>query len=108
MDLHAAANSVPVLSLAALFSVLLPVIMSPAVAHPQVAALDKSEPKGITVEEIIKRFSIKEKAFKEARDQYTFRQDVKVMTLEGDTPDGFYQQGFDVPFAEKGRKTKNA
>ena len=96
-----------ILSLAALFSVLLPIIMLPTVARAQEGALDKSEPKGITVEEIIKRFSIKEKAFKEARDQYTFRQDVKVMTLEGDTPDGSYQQVFDVTFDDKGRKIKN-
>ena len=96
-----------ILSLAALFGVLLPVIMLPSAARAQEGALDKSAPKGITVEEIIKRFSIKEKAFKEARDQYTFRQDVKVMTLEGDTPDGYYQQVFDVTFDDKGRKTKN-
>src|SRR6266403_708770 len=96
-----------ILSLAALFSALLPIIMLSQGARAQEGALDKSEPKGITVEEIIKRFSIKEKAFKEARDQYTFRQDVKVMTLEGDTPDGFYQQVFDVTFDDKGRKIKN-
>src|SRR5260370_7611552 len=96
-----------ILSLAALFSALLPIVMLPAVARAQEGALDKSEPKGITVDEIIKRFSAKEKAFKEARDQYTFRQDVKVMTLEGDTPDGYYQQVFDVTFDDKGRKTKN-
>src|ERR1700704_2928223 len=96
-----------ILSLAALFSVLMPIIMLPAVARAQEGALDKSVPKGITVEEIIKRFSVKEKAFKEARDQYTFRQDVKVMTLEGDTPDGYYQQVFDVTFDDKGRKIKN-
>src|SRR6202795_573172 len=96
-----------ILSLAALCGVLLPSIMLPAVARAQEGALDKSEPKGITVEEIIKRFSVKEKAFKEARDQYTFRQDVKVMTLEGDTPDGYYQQVFDVTFDDKGRKIKN-
>src|ERR1700686_5165076 len=96
-----------ILSLAALCGVLLPSIMLPAVARAQEGALDKSEPKGITVEEIIKRFSIKEKAFKEARDQYTFRQDVKVMTLDGDTPDGYYQQVFDVTFDDKGRKIKN-
>jgi hypothetical protein len=96
-----------ILSLIALFSVLVPAVMLPATAHAQEGALDKSEPKGITVEEIIKRFSIKEKAFKEARDQYTFRQDVKVMTLDGDTPDGYYQQVFDVTFDDKGRKIKN-
>src|ERR1700731_4960703 len=97
-----------IFSLAAVLSVLLlPIILLPVVARAQEGALDKSEPKGITVEEIIKRFSAKEKAFKEARDQYTFRQDVKVMTLNGDTPDGYYQQVFDVTFDDKGRKIKN-
>ena len=89
-------------SVAALFGVLLPNI-----ARAQEGPLDKSEPKGITVDEIIKRFSVKEKEFKEARDQYTFRQDVKVMTLDGDTPDGNYQQVFDVSFDDKGHKVKN-
>jgi hypothetical protein len=82
-------------------------IMLPPVARAQQGPLDKSEPKGITVEEIIKRFAAKEKEFKAARDQYTFRQDVKVMTLDGDTPDGTYQQVFDVTFDDKGRKIKN-
>ncbi len=97
----------PLLSLSALFSVLLPLMMLSQVAHAQQGPLDKSELKGITVEEIVKRFSAKEKEFKEARDQYTYRQDVKVMTLDGDTPDGAYQQVFDVTFDDKGRKTKN-
>ena len=96
-----------ILSLVALFSALLPIIMLPAAARAQEGVLDKSEPKGITVEEIIKRFASKEKAFKEARDQYTFRQDVKVMTLDGDTTDGNYQQVFDVTFDDKGHKIKN-
>jgi len=95
------------LSLAALFSVLLPIIMLPQMARAQEGALDKSEPKGTTVAEIIKRFASKEKEFKEARDQYTYRQDVKVMTLDGDTPDGMYQEVFDVTFDDKGRKVKN-
>jgi hypothetical protein len=76
-------------------------------ALAQEGPLDKSEPKGISVEEIIRRFATKEKEFKEARDQYTYRQDVKVMTLDGDTPDGAYQQVFDVTFDDKGHKVKN-
>jgi len=82
-------------------------LLAPPPARAQQGPLDKSDPKGITVDEIIKRFSAKEKEFKEARDQYTFRQDVKVMTLDGDTPDGSYQQVFDVTFDDKGRKVKN-
>jgi len=100
------------LPLVALRTMLLPVIMLlaiilPAVARAQQGPLDKSEPKGTTVEEIIKRFASKEKEFKTARDQYTFRQDVKVMTLDGDTPSGMYQQVFDVTFDDKGHKIKN-
>jgi hypothetical protein len=95
-------------SLAALIGALLSVVvLLPEVARAQEGTLDKSEPTGITVEAIIKRFAAKEKEFKEARDQYTFRQDVKVMTLDGDTPDGNYQQVFDVTFDDKGRKVKN-
>src|ERR1700690_1892447 len=87
--------------------IMLLVLMLPPMALGQEGPLDKSAPKGTTVEEIIKRFAAKEKEFKDARDQYTFRQDVKVMTLDGDTPDGYYQQVFDVTFDDKGRKIKN-
>jgi len=87
--------------------VLSQILFSPGAASAQEGALDKSAPKGTTVEEIIKRFSAKEKEFKEARDQYTYRQDVKVMTIDGDTPDGAYQQVFDVAFDDKGRRIKN-
>jgi outer membrane lipoprotein-sorting protein len=73
----------------------------------QEGELDKSQPKGITPEEIIQRFAAKEKQFKEARDNYTYRQDVKVQTLDGDTVDGEYHQVFDVTFDDKGRKIKN-
>jgi hypothetical protein len=97
----------PLLSLAALFSFVLLGIMFPRAARAQEGPLEKKEPQGITVDEIIKRFTAKEKEFKEARDQYTYRQDVKVMTLDGDTPDGTYQEVFDVTFDDKGRKTKN-
>ena len=61
----------------------------------QEGELDKSEPKGTTPQEIIQRFAAKEKEFKEARDQYTFRQSVKVQVLDGNTVKGEYQQVFD-------------
>jgi hypothetical protein len=93
-------------SFAALSILLIAIVLS-QVSGAQEGNLDKSQPKGITVDDIIKRFSAKEKEFKVARDQYTFRQDVKVMTLDGDTPDGEYHQVFDVSFDDKGRKVKN-
>jgi hypothetical protein len=94
-------------TLVALLSALLVIVIMTPATQAQEGPLDKSAPAGITVEEIIKRFSVKEKQFREARDQYTYRQDVKVMTLDGDTPDGNYQEVFDVTFDDKGRKVKN-
>ena len=69
--------------------------------------LDKSEPKGITPDEIIRRFAAKEKEFKEARDQYTYRQSVKVQTVEGNTVDGEYQEVFDVVFDDQRKRVEN-
>src|SRR5271166_1930232 len=66
--------------------------------------LDPSQPQGITVDEIVQRFAAKEKQFKIAREQYTYRQSVAVQTLEGDTPDGEFKQVVDVLFDDKGRR----
>jgi len=77
-------------------------------AVAQEGPLDKTQPAGITVDEIVKRFASKEKEFAAARDQYTYRQDVRVQTLEGDTPDSEgYRQVFDVSFDDKGHKVRN-
>jgi hypothetical protein len=81
-----------------LFCALLPA------ARAQEGQLDSSPPKGVTPEEIIKRFSAKEKEFKEARDQYTYRQEVKVETPEDG---GVYREVFDVQFDEKGKRLEN-
>ena len=69
--------------------------------------LDTAQPKGVTPEEIIQRFAAKEKEFKIALDQYGYRQTVKVQTIDGETPDGEYQQVFDVSFDDQGKKVKN-
>src|SRR5262249_13758781 len=68
--------------------------------------LKKDDPTGITSTEIIQRFAAKEKEFAAAREQYGYRQSVKVQTLDGDTVDGEYQQTFDVSFDDGGRKIK--
>jgi hypothetical protein len=64
-------------------------------------------PKGITTQEIIQKFAAKEKEFKQARDNYTFRQDVRVQTLDGDTVTGEYREVFDVTYDDKGRHLEN-
>ncbi len=81
------------------------------VAVPLVRAQDRGEgplapapPKGITPEQIMKQFTAKEKEFKLAREHYTFRQMVKVQTLDGDTVDGEYQLVSDILFDQTGRR----
>lgn len=66
--------------------------------------LDPAPPKGITVDEVIRRFAAKEKEFKEARENYTYRQTVKIQTPEDD---GEYQQVVDITFDDKGRRVEN-
>jgi hypothetical protein len=73
----------------------------------QEGALLSDPPKDTTSDEIIKRFAAKETEFSKARDQYTYRQDVKVQTLDGDHVDGEYHEVFDVIFDDKGHRLEN-
>ena len=76
-------------------------------AFAQEGPLQNIPPKDTTPEEIIKRFAAKETEFAKARDQYTYRQDVKVATVDGDTIDGEYHEVFDVMFDDKGKRIEN-
>ena len=51
-----------------------------APSFAQEGPLDSAPPKDTTPDEVIKRFAEKETEFAKARDQYTYRQDVKVQT----------------------------
>jgi hypothetical protein len=71
--------------------------------------LDPTPPSGITVDEIVKRFGAREAEFAKARDNYTFRQSVKVDTIDDDTGkvDGEYQQVTDITFTAEGRREEH-
>jgi hypothetical protein len=73
----------------------------------QEGPLENTQPTGVTPEEIITRFAAKEKEFKEARDHYTYRQDIKVETRDGDRVTGEYHEVFDVLYDDKGRHMEN-
>jgi hypothetical protein len=79
--------------------------VAPALA--QEGPLENNPPKDVAPEEIIKHFAAKETEFAKARDQYTYRQDVKVQTLDGETVDGEYHEVFDVMFDDKGHRMEN-
>lgn len=80
---------------------------APAAVRAQEGPLQETQPTGVTPDEIIKRFAAKESQFSKALDQYTYRQSVKVETLEGDTVDGEFQETFDVLFDDKGHRMEN-
>jgi hypothetical protein len=60
--------------------------------------LDKSPPKGITAEEVIRRFTAKEKEWKQAREHYSFQQSIKAEALDGQNPLGEYRQVAEVHY----------
>ena len=71
--------------------------------------LDPTPPSGITADEIIKKFGERESAFQKARENYTFRQSVKVDTIAEDTNrvDGEYQQVTDITFNKDGKREEH-
>ena len=77
--------------------------------HPRSRAqegeLDKSPPKGVTPEQVIQRFSAKEKEWKKAREQYTFRQTIRAQALDGESEIGEYRQVADISY-QNGKRVK--
>jgi hypothetical protein len=86
------------------------VALTTAAAHAQgFGPLDPTPPTGTTVAAIIQKMGQQESAFSAARDNYTFRQDVKFDTISDDTnrPDGEYHQITDISFAPDGRREEH-
>jgi hypothetical protein len=100
---------------------LLPISASPAHALLTVAIsdgaqdpagfgpLDPTPPAGMTPQQIIEKFAARESVFRQARENYTFRQTVKVDTLDEDTNrvDGEYQQVTDITFNKDGKREEH-
>jgi hypothetical protein len=113
--------SVPIglLALSLLQLLAAPALAITAVANPDGAAaaqepsgfgtLDPTPPTGHTVEEIIKKFGERESLFSKARENYTFRQSVKVDTISEETNriDGEYQQVTDITFNDAGKREEH-
>ncbi|HWR13192.1 MAG TPA: hypothetical protein VN577_00075 [Terriglobales bacterium] len=91
-----------------LIPLLLAILTLPMLAEDRgEGPLEKAEPKNITVDEIIQRFAAKEKQFKLAREQYTWRQDVRVNDMDGNTALGEYRMVTDILFDDKGKRVEN-
>ncbi len=70
--------------------------------------LDPAPPSGgLTPEQIVTKFAARETEFDQARQNYIFRQTVKVQTLDdGNRPDGEYQQVTDITFDKDGKRAE--
>ena len=92
-----------------LISFALVAVAAPVVAQKGFGALDPSQPTGITVDQIIQKMGARETAFEEARNQYEFRQTVKIQTIDDDTgrPDGEYQQVTDITFDPQAHRVEH-
>lgn len=71
--------------------------------------LDPAQPTGITVPQIVEKMGAREAAFEHARDQYTFRQSVKMNTIndDNDRPDGEWQEVTDVTYDNSAHRVEH-
>jgi hypothetical protein len=72
-----------------------------------VPALAQAPAPEMPIEEVIRKFAEKEKEFKTARENYAFRQEVRLQELgRSDRVVGEYQTRTEISFDEKGRRTE--
>lgn len=69
--------------------------------------LDMTQPKNMTVDELIQKFSAGEKKVREARTHYSYTQDVMVQTLNENKVDGQFHEIANVSYDGKGRRVEN-
>lgn len=79
------------------FLLLAPVLLSAATAEPSQTQID----------DIIQKFAAKETEFAKARESYTYRQTVRVETLDASgTPDGKWEMVSDIVFGPDGKRSE--
>lgn len=69
--------------------------------------LNPEQPRGLTPQEILQKLAAKEATFREARNNYTYTQDVTVQTVDGNTVDGEFHQVWDITYDDKGNRIEN-
>ncbi len=100
-----------------------PILALPPVANPNALApaatqssspagfgpIDPTPPTGLTVDQVIAKFGARESEFATAREDYTFRQVVKIETINDDTgkPNGAYNDVTDISFDNAGKRAEH-
>jgi hypothetical protein len=82
------------------------VALCPALGWDGEAPLVNDPPQGVSIPNIIQSFAAKEKDFKEAREQYTYTQDVTVSASCKDNQPGVYHLIVDAVFDHRGKRSE--
>jgi hypothetical protein len=69
--------------------------------------LNTTPPQSISVQDLIQKFAGQEAIFREARNHYTYTQEVTVETVDGDTVDGQFKETTDVLYDDQGKRIEN-
>ncbi len=69
--------------------------------------LNPAQPQGVTTQQIIEKFAAREALFKQARNNYTFTQDITVQELDGNTVTGEFRLVEDIVYDDKGQRLEN-
>jgi hypothetical protein len=70
-------------------------------------ALNTAQPKGTTPQEIIQKFAAREEIFRQARNNYTYTQDILLQELDGSTVTGEFRLVQDITYDDKGGRIEN-
>lgn len=69
--------------------------------------LDTAQPKNMTPQELIQKFSAQENKVKETRSRYSYTQDVLIQTFNGKSVDGQFHEITQVSYDDKGKRLEN-
>lgn len=69
--------------------------------------LDTAQPKGVSVQDLIQKFTANESKVEKLRDQYSFTEDLLVQTLDATSVDGQYHRITQVSYDDKGKRIEN-
>jgi len=95
-------SQLPRFVIAVVFAMLAGMLASPA----QEGSLDTAPPKDITPQQIIQRFTAKEKQWKQIREQYSFQQSIDVQEVVGTDVRSEYRQVATITYSQ-GKPIKN-
>jgi hypothetical protein len=69
--------------------------------------LNPAQPQGMTPQQIIDKLAAREEIFRQARNNYTYTQDITVQELDGNTVSGEFRLVQDITYDDKGGRLEN-